>query len=286
MLIHLILAIGFMLAGFSEVGLIFGLIAGYIGMIITFITYHRYLAHQAFKTSRLFQFILAFISCSMVHGVPPLWWASIHRHHHRHSDTEKDLHTPKDGLWHSHISWTEGFDGSHHDTSNVRSLMKCPELNWLNGPSDKIKRNYYPPLVNLSLVLILGSLAMEFYPEWELTFFKIIMWGYFFRAMVTYHALSLSASLCHTFGKKPYDTKDRSTNSIILALLTGGEGWHNNHHRYQMSARCGFLWYQIDINYYVIKILEKLGLVWDLKEVPSHVIEEGYSTSSIASKNL
>lgn len=212
--------------------------------------YHRYFAHRSFKTSRAFQFILAWLGCcSLQKG--PLWWAGHHRHHHRYSDTEEDLHSPHTtSLYWSHLGWI--LTPAHNATNwhAVRDLSRYPELRLLN-------RLHWVPG-------ILWATACWFIDGWT-----GLVWGFFISTVILYHAVFTINSLCHIFGKRRYSTSDLSRNNFWLALLTLGEGWHNNHHYYQSSANQGFFWWEIDISYYLIRLLGCCGLVWDIRTPPA-----------------
>ncbi len=216
--------------------------------------FHRYFSHRSYKTSRVFQFILAFLGTTTVQkGV--LWWAAHHRTHHRHSDHHGDLHSPglHGFLW-SHVGWILTTDHDETDYERIADFAKYPELVWLN-------RFHLVPGILLAVVLFaLGS-------------WPALVWGFFISTVLTWHVTFSINSLTHMFGRRRYVTQDDSRNSWILALLTLGEGWHNNHHYYKSSTRQGFFWWEIDISYYVLRLLAVLGIVWDLKEPPRHIVE-------------
>jgi stearoyl-CoA desaturase (Delta-9 desaturase) len=208
--------------------------------------YHRYFSHRSFKTSRLFQFVLAFLGGSAMQN-GPLWWASWHRHHHKHADTPDDAHSPvQRGFWHAHMFWY--LDGSHDkpDLENVKDLARFPELRFLEH------YEWLPVLTYLGLCAALFGLPG-------------VVWGFVISTLACLHATMLINSLAHVWGARPYDTPDHSRNNALLALITLGEGWHNNHHQSMGSARAGFHWWQIDVTYYSLVLLERLGLVWGLR---------------------
>ena len=215
--------------------------------------YHRYFSHRSYKTSRAFQLVLAVLAQSSAQrGV--LWWASTHRHHHRFSDTEEDVHSPlRRGFWYSHVGWI--FDPKHEKTNlaAIPDFAKYPELLWLD------RNRYVPPIV-------LGFLV------WLFAGWSGLVVGFFWSTVAVWHSTFTINSLSHVFGKQRYLTGDTSRNNIWLALLTFGEGWHNNHHHYQSAACQGFRWYEIDITYYILKALSAVGLVWDLKRPPEAVV--------------
>lgn len=211
--------------------------------------YHRYFSHRAYKTSRFFQFVMAWLGCSAMQK-GPLWWSSHHRHHHLHSDQEEDVHSPHvDNLWWSHIGWVLSKDYVHTDWKAIRDFSKYPELRWLD-------RNHWVPGLTLAVISYLVA-------GWS-----GVVWGFFVSTVITYHATFCINSFCHIIGRVRYKTTDKSKNSALMALITLGEGWHNNHHYYQSSANQGFYWYEFDISYSILRVLSWFGLVWDLRGVP------------------
>ncbi len=211
--------------------------------------YHRYFAHRAYKTSRAFQFLLACLGCSALQK-GPLWWAARHRHHHRHSDTPEDLHSPvAHSLWRSHVGWVLSADSTATDERSVRDLGRYPELRWL-------ERYHLVPALGLAgLCLLLGG-------------WSGLVWGFCVSSLLSHHATFTVNSLCHLFGRRRYPTADASRNNWFVALLTLGEGWHNNHHHYPSSANQGFFWWEVDVSYYLIRLLGWLRLVWDIRTPP------------------
>jgi stearoyl-CoA desaturase (delta-9 desaturase) len=218
--------------------------------------YHRYFSHRTFKTTRTFQFVLAFLSMtSSQRGV--LWWAAHHRKHHKFSDTPWDVHSPtRTGFWHAHVGWIFYPDYDDTDLKQVRDLARFPELVWLD------KHWLVPPLVFGAFCTLVAGLPGLFL-------------GFGLSTALLWHAAFTINSLSHVYGRRRYPTTDTSRNSLLLALLTFGEGWHNNHHYYMGSTRQGFYWWEIDITYYVLKALSWLGIVWDLRPVPEAVLAEG-----------
>ena len=229
--------------------------------------YHRYFSHKSYHTSRFFQFIIAFMAqTSAQKGA--LWWAAHHRHHHRHSDTPEDPHSMKlYGFWYSHVGWIVGPDYKETDYKTIGDYAKYPELVWLN--------KYYlvPPLMLAVAVTALGawvnggSAALMFTHHGLSTLFI----GFFLSTVILYHGTFSINSIMHKFGNQRYESGDESKNSVWLALLTLGEGWHNNHHYYEVASRQGFFWWEIDITWYILKVMSWMGLVWDLKGVPDHI---------------
>lgn len=227
-----------------------------IGMFVVTAGYHRYFAHRSYKTTRVFQALLAFAGCLCTQkGV--LWWASTHRQHHRFTDASGDPHSPHQrGFWHSHIFWTLSTDNEGYDPTNVRDLTRYPEL-------CLIDRFCTVPLVAyIALTGVVGG-------------FHGVGWWYCVPTVALMHAVMLINSVSHMFGRRRFGTSDQSRNNMWLAFFTLGEGWHNNHHRYMASARQGFYWWEVDVTYYGLKALERFGLVWALRQPPREVLQEG-----------
>jgi stearoyl-CoA desaturase (Delta-9 desaturase) len=215
--------------------------------------YHRYFAHRAYKTSRAAQFLLAFLAqTSAQRGV--LWWAAKHRRHHRHSDTELDVHSPRrHGFLYAHVGWI--FTPRHEatDYAEIADFARYPELVWLD-------RHPYLPAT------VLGVLA------WLLAGWPGLVVGFAWSTVLVWHATFAINSVAHLAGRRRYVTGDDSRNNWLLAVLTMGEGWHNNHHAYQSSVRQGFRWWEYDPTFYILKALSWTGLVWDLQSPPASVI--------------
>jgi stearoyl-CoA desaturase (delta-9 desaturase) len=216
--------------------------------------YHRYFSHRSYKTSRAMQFLLAFgAEISAQKGV--LWWAAHHRRHHRMSDQPGDLHSVKQsGFWWSHMGWLMARDFEATDEAAIKDFAKYPELRWLD------RHFLVPPVIVAVVTLAIGG-------------WYALVWGFFVSTVLSWHGTFTINSLSHLFGARPYETTDDSRNNFALALITLGEGWHNNHHHYQVSARQGFRWYQVDLTYYGLLVMSALGLVKDLHDVPPHILE-------------
>ena len=224
--------------------------------------YHRYFSHRSFKTSRWAQFLFAVLGGSSVQR-GPLWWAAHHRHHHRHSDDPEDVHSPiQDSLVWSHMGWIIARSNFYTRLDKVRDLVKYPELRFLDRFDTLV-----PILLALGL-FGLGACLEAYRPAWGTTSWQMLIWGFFISTAVLFHGTCTINSLSHKFGNRRYSTDDHSRNNFWLALLTLGEGWHNNHHHYPGSVRQGFFWWEIDISYYLLLLLEKVGLIWDLNPVP------------------
>ncbi len=217
------------------------------------IGFHRYFAHRSFKTSRPMQFVLALLSeTSAQKGV--LWWAANHRDHHRYSDQEGDIHSPKDGFFWSHVGWILSM--KHAETGEIRDFSKYPELRWLN------EYHLVPAVVLALTCFFIGGLPA-------------LTWGFFVSTVLLWHGTFLVNSLNHIWGTRRYATTDTSRNNALLALLTCGEGWHNNHHHFMSSANQGFFWWEIDVSYYLIRAMQLVGLVWEVRTPPAKLLAEG-----------
>jgi len=230
--------------------------------------YHRYFSHRTFRTSRFMQCLFAILgNTALQRGA--LWWAAVHRHHHNHSDQEEDVHSPSQSgfLW-SHIGWITSQRNYPTDYEKVRDLTKYPELVFLNRHDQIVPWAYGMVLWGL------GWFLGKFFPGLHTNGAQIFVWGFFISSIALLHGTLFINSLAHVFGKKRFETDDDSRNSLLLALVTLGEGWHNNHHRYQHAARQGFMWWEVDISYYILKTLSWFGIIWDLKPVPARIYEE------------
>jgi stearoyl-CoA desaturase (Delta-9 desaturase) len=215
--------------------------------------YHRYFSHRAYSTSRAFQFVLAFLSQTTTQK-SVIWWASKHRHHHFHSDTGQDVHSPRHhGFIYSHLGWIFARRHDTPDLAKVTDLTRFPELMWLH-------RNEQVPAIALALLCLL------------LAGWSGLVVGFLWSTVLVYHATFCINSLAHVSGSKRYVTGDDSRNNWLLAIFTMGEGWHNNHHAYQSSVRQGFKWWEFDPTYYLLRALSWTGLVWDLKTPPEPVL--------------
>ncbi len=227
--------------------------------------YHRYFSHRAFKTSRPVRFAFALVGAACVQR-GPLWWAAHHRYHHWHADTERDPHSPAvHGFLWSHAGWFLTPAAFGTDLVRLPDLRHCPELRWLDR---------YDTVIPVVLALLLygcGVVLQHDFPRLGTSGPQLLVWGFFISTVVLFHATVTINSLAHRFGRRRFDTQDQSRNNFWLALLTFGEGWHNNHHFYPGSARQGFRWWELDLTWYGLKFLAALGLIWDLKPVPAWV---------------
>ena len=215
--------------------------------------YHRYFSHRAYSTSRVFQFILAFV-CQSTLQKSVLWWAAKHRHHHLHSDTELDVHSPRHtGFWYSHVGWIFARRHDTFDMVKVDDLAHFPELMWLH------RHERWPAYALAVLCFVIAG--------WPGLFV-----GFFLSTCLVFHGTFCINSLAHVSGRKRYVTGDNSRNNWLLAIVTMGEGWHNNHHACQSSVRQGFFWWEYDPTFYLLKALSWTGLVWDLKSPPQAIL--------------
>ncbi len=225
--------------------------------------YHRYFSHKAFKTSRPMQFVFAVIGAMSVQR-GPLWWAAHHRHHHRHSDQPGDLHSPvQHGFFRSHMGWFLTRRAFGTDTAAIGDLAKYPELRLID------RFDVLIPVALATGLFLLGGWLETAAPGLGTSGPQLLIWGFFISTVVLFHATVTINSLAHQIGSRRFETRDNSRNNWWLALLTFGEGWHNNHHHFPGSARQGFRWWEIDLTYYGLKLMTWLGLVWDLKPVPA-----------------
>ncbi|MDX1618751.1 MAG: acyl-CoA desaturase [Balneolaceae bacterium] len=252
-------------AGFSWVALGAMILSYLVRMFGITAGFHRYFSHRSYKTSRIFQFILAWIGTSSAQK-GPLWWAAHHRHHHKHSDTEKDLHSPaRRGFWWSHVGWI--LSNRFKDTNKklVGDLLKFPELRFLNS------YHLLPPIVLAAATYLFGELLNYYLPWLGTSGFQMLVYGFVVSTVLLYHGTFTVNSLAHVVGKKRFKTNDDSRNNWFISLITLGEGWHNNHHRFPSSERQGFYWWEIDVSHYCLRVLSWFRLVWDLRVPPERV---------------
>ena len=215
---------------------VFGLTAGY----------HRYFAHRGYKATRWFQFVLAWLGASALQR-GPIWWAGHHRLHHKHSDTEDDPHSPVvRSVWWAHVGWVLSAQSSASGWDQMKDWKHYPELRLLE------KYDVVPGVLLAVACYLIDGLSG-------------LVWGFLLSTVLVYHVTFLVNSACHLFGKRRYATPDDSRNNWLVALLTFGEGWHNNHHHYPSAARQGFMWWEVDVSYSVLKVLSWFGVVWDLR---------------------
>lgn len=258
--VHVVAIVGVAVTGLSWKGFALAIGLYYLRMFGVTAGYHRYFSHRTFRTGRVFQFLLAWLAVSSTQkGV--LWWAAHHRKHHKESDKPGDLHSmARDGFFWSHVGWILAEENDKTDEKRISDLTRFPELRWLD-------RFHLVPVVTLAVGLFFAL-------GW-----KGLLWGYFVSTVLLWHGTFTINSLCHYIGKARYRTGDESKNSFWLALLTMGEGWHNNHHYYPRSTAQGFYWWEIDPTYYVLKALSFVGIVRDL-HLPSEAVKNAKRVTS------
>ncbi|MBP6715472.1 MAG: fatty acid desaturase [Acidobacteria bacterium] len=218
----------------------------YLRMFAVTAGYHRYFSHRSFRMNRFWQFALAFLSqTSAQKGI--LWWASHHRHHHLLSDRKADVHSAvQEGFWWSHVGWILSDQYDDYDPAAVSDFGKYPELRWLD------KYHLVPTVVYAVAIFLIGG--------WD-----AFVWGFVFATVILWHGTFFINSLSHVWGSRRFATPDESRNNFVLALVTLGEGWHNNHHYYMSSVRQGIRWWEVDITYYVLKAASWVGITRDLR---------------------
>ena len=259
--IHVAAIAGVAILGWSWRGLALALALHAPRMFFVTGGYHRYFSHRSFRTSRWFQFMLG-LGAVLTGQRGPLWWAAHHRTHHKLSDARGDLHSVKQsGFWWAHQGWILSPDLEETNAARIKDFAKYPELVWLD-------RWWHLPLAAFAvLTCVIGG-------------WTGLVWGFCVGQVLCWHATYTINSLAHVWGARRYATSDDSRNNLLLALITMGEGWHNNHHRYQASARQGFFWWEIDLTYYALRGLAAVGLIWDLRGVPDHVRADAHANSA------
>lgn len=254
--------------GFSRTAFIVCLFSYFIRMFGITGGYHRYFSHRTYQTSQWFQFILACLGASALQG-GPIWWSAHHRYHHNHADQDEDLHSPvKSGFFWAHTGWMLSKRSIRPDKNLVSDLLKFPELRFLNR---------YFWLVPLGLILFLyfaGISLNLFFPELHTSGLQLVVWGFFVSTTLLYHGTHTVNSFGHLFGSQRFQNSNNSRNNFLISLITLGEGWHNNHHRYPSSEPQGMMWWEIDVCHYVIKFLSIVGIVWSIKGHPSEIYGE------------
>jgi stearoyl-CoA desaturase (delta-9 desaturase) len=227
--------------------------------------YHRYFSHRSFKTSRLVQLVFALLGASAVQR-GPLWWAAHHRHHHANADRPDDAHSPhQHGFLWSHMGWFLARANFPTKIELVRDLARYRELALLD------RFDVAVPALLAAALYGSGAALERFAPSLGTNGLQLLVWGFAVSTVAVWHATFAINSLAHTLGTRRFATRDNSRNNLALALLTLGEGWHNNHHRFPAAARQGLRWWEIDVTYYALCALELTGLIWDLRSVPASV---------------
>lgn len=239
--------------------------------------FHRLLSHRAYSTGRVFQFLIAFTGTA-AYQKGPLWWSSHHRRHHIHADTDEDLHSPLTrSFWRSHVGWFLSRASLATDRSLVRNLTRHRDLCLMD--------RYYavPPAILAAAMFTLGALLERYAPALGTSGFQMLVWGFFISTVLLYHGTFTVNSLAHLFGRRRFETADGSRNNYFVALITLGEGWHNNHHYYPSSERQGFYWWEIDLAHYALRVLSWAGIVWDLRTHPDRLYQQQDSIIGIDS---
>ena len=226
-----------------------------IGLTLAF---HRYFAHRAFKMNRIARFVWVWIGTSAMQK-GPIWWAGHHVNHHKYADRDGDPHSPMvSGVYYAHIGWF--LNDTRNDTLEptnpvIRDFSKVPEIAFIE------KYFFLPPLTLAIAMFALGG-------------FPLLIWGFCLPTMTLAHATFAINTVNHMFGSRRFETVDESRNNPLTAFFAVGEGWHNNHHRYQRAARNGFYWWEFDPTWYVIRAMKAVGLAWDVQAVPKRIYEE------------
>ena len=251
-LMHL-MPLGILLFGITWQDVVLCIALYVVRMFFITAAYHRYFGHRAYKMGRVMQFLMA-VGGSTAAQKGVLWWAGHHRHHHKYSDMPEDIHSPRRGFWWSHVGWIlcKKYDAT--PMSAIKDFAKYPELRWLN------RWHLLPAIALGAACLLIGGPSALF-------------GGFFLSTVLLYHGTFSINSFTHLFARRRYATTDTSRNRLLLALVTLGEGWHNNHHYYQSTANQGFFWWEIDISYYVLKVMSWFGLVHGLRKPPQHVLD-------------
>lgn len=262
------LCLGVIWTGWSWPAVIVAVALYWVRMFVITAFYHRYFSHRTFKTNRLVQFLFALIGTSAAQR-GPLWWAAHHREHHRHSDEEPDPHSPwwRGVLW-SHTVWFLTEKGQAVNWSAIPDWRKYPELVWLE------RFHVVGPALLTAALAGLGWALGAWMPDLHTGPMQMVVWGFGISTTVLYHATFTINSLSHTMGSQRFPTGDDSRNNWFLALITLGEGWHNNHHFHPGTVRQGFYWWEFDPAYWILRVLSVFRIVWDLRPVPAWVYEK------------
>ncbi|KKW81555.1 stearoyl-CoA 9-desaturase [Acinetobacter sp. Ag2] len=271
--------LGIFYVGVSWFAVTFMLLFYLIRMFSITAFFHRYLSHKTFQTSRIVQFVFVLIG-TMSAQRGPLWWAAHHRYHHRFTDTEHDPHSSTYGFWYSHLGWFLNDYNFATRKEVVKDWLKYPELVWLDRFSLIIV------LLTAVSIYALGEWLAVVYPSLTTSGLQLLVWGFVVSTVLLIHATLCINSLAHLYGSRDFETEDQSRNNLFLSIITLGEGWHNNHHYYAGSARQGFYWWQIDITYYLLKMMSWIGLVWGLKPIPARVYEFSKIAQSSTKVNI
>lgn len=269
-----VMCLGVIWVGWSPFAVGFAVVFYFIRMFGITAFYHRYFAHHAFTANRFFSFVFALLACSaMQEG--PLWWAGHHRHHHLYADTDKDVHSPlKRGFWYSHIGWLLARENRRTRIEYMKDWLKFPELVFID------KFSMIIPVEIGFLILLTGHLLFLYAPELNTNGLQLLVWGFFISTVVSSHATFSINSIDHMFGSRRYDLPNTSRNNVLMAILTMGEGWHNNHHHYAVTAKAGFYWWEIDATYYILVFLSWFGIVKDLRPLTTEIRDRNHLKKS------
>ena len=261
------MCLGVIWVGWSPVAVGVAALLYFLRMFAITAFYHRYFSHRSFKASRPWQFAFGvFGNAAVQRG--PLWWAAHHRHHHRFADRDEDVHSPaRHGFLYSHIGWLATRLNFPTRKEYVKDWAQYPELVLLNRFDTVV------PILFATLIYGMGEFLETVAPGLGTNGPQMLIWGFFISTVALFHGTSTINSLDHMIGTRRYETPDTSRNNPILALITLGEGWHNNHHHYAVSARQGFFWWELDITYWLLKLLERAGVVRELRPVPEHILK-------------
>jgi stearoyl-CoA desaturase (delta-9 desaturase) len=263
---------------FSWLALAAGVVCYLVRMFGITAGYHRYFSHRAYRTSRAFQFLLACLGASAGQR-GPLWWAAHHRHHHRHSDTDRDVHSPvAHSLFRAHIGWVMCRKYDVAELSLVKDLSRYPELRRLD------RYFFAPPIALASGLTLTGWLLERRAPGLHTSALQMLLYGYVVSTVLLYHATFSVNSLAHKFGRRRFAVNDESRNNFWVALVTLGEGFHNNHHYYPASERQGFYWREIDVTHFCLMALAWFRVVWDLKTPPERILTATARCSQASSR--
>ena len=226
----------------------------YLRMFFVTAGYHRYFSHRTFKMNRASQFFFAWMASTTAQkGV--LWWAANHRHHHRYSDQPEDIHSPiQRGFWWSHVGWIMSKEHLKTQWHQIQDLAKFPELRLLN------RYHLVPAIAYAVAFFLLGG-------------WGALIWGFMISTVLLWHGTFTINSLSHVFGSRRYQTADTSRNNALLAVVTMGEGWHNNHHSCMSSTRQGFFWWEWDPTFYILKAMSWIRITRDLRDPPLELLE-------------
>jgi len=252
-------------------GITWGSVALCVGLYVArmfFITagYHRYFAHRSYKLGRVMQFLMA-LGGTMAAQKGVLWWAGHHREHHLYADQPQDIHSPRKGFWWSHVGWFLADKFKATPMEKIRDFSTYPELVWLD------RHSMVPPTLLAAAILLLGG--------WSALFI-----GFFLSTVLLYHGVFTINSLSHVFGGRRFATPDTSRSNWLLAIITLGEGWHNNHHHYRSSTNQGFYWWEIDVSFYVLKLMSVVGLVRGIRKPPIQALIQARIAKGIFDRGM